>query len=128
MEYIAGIITALCVALPAHALRFDKDTSFYPTILIVIALYYVLFAAMSGIAASIVAESMIALLFIGTAAFSKKFPFLAVGLGLIAHGLFDLMHNQFIEISTVPLWWPAYCATVDVLLGLWVLYLWRLRT
>jgi hypothetical protein len=40
MAYVIGIILALAVSTYAAALRLDRDRAFYPTVLIVIALYY----------------------------------------------------------------------------------------
>jgi hypothetical protein len=42
MPYVVGIVLSLGVALLARRVGFDRDRSFYPTVLIVIASYYVL--------------------------------------------------------------------------------------
>jgi ABC-type Fe3+ transport system permease subunit len=47
MPYVIGTVVA-GVAVFARYAGFDRDRAFYPTVMIVIALYYVLFAAMSG--------------------------------------------------------------------------------
>jgi hypothetical protein len=46
MAYVVGIVLSVGVALLARSVGFDRDRAFYPTVLIVIASYYVLFAAM----------------------------------------------------------------------------------
>ena len=46
MEYLVGAALALVVCLSAGAAGFDRDRSFYPVILIVIASYYLLFAVL----------------------------------------------------------------------------------
>jgi hypothetical protein len=48
MEYVIGLILSLAVAGFAALIGFDRERAFYPTGLIVIAAYYVLFAAMGG--------------------------------------------------------------------------------
>ncbi len=48
MPYVIGIVLALGVAVFARRVGFDRDRAFYPTVMIVIASYYVLFAAMSA--------------------------------------------------------------------------------
>lgn len=45
MEYFVGVSIALLVSLSAKFAGFDQDRAFYPTVLAVIAAYYVLFAA-----------------------------------------------------------------------------------
>jgi hypothetical protein len=41
MEYLIGLILSLAVAGSAVAIGFDRERAFYPTVLIVIASYYV---------------------------------------------------------------------------------------
>jgi hypothetical protein len=41
MPYVVGIVLSLTVALFARRVGFDRDRAFYPTVLIVIASYYV---------------------------------------------------------------------------------------
>ena len=48
MEYLVGTIPAIVIAFLARLTQFDKDKSFYPTVLIVIALLYILFAKISN--------------------------------------------------------------------------------
>ena len=48
LPYVVGIVLSIGVALFARWVGFDRDRAFYPTVLIVIASYYVLFAAMIG--------------------------------------------------------------------------------
>lgn len=48
-----------------------------------------------------------------------------VGAFWILHGLYDLTHNQFITNAGVPGWYPAFCFSVDVVIGAYVLWLSR---
>ena len=48
MPYAIGVVLSVSVALLARRVGFDRDRAFYPTVLIVIASYYVLSAAMSA--------------------------------------------------------------------------------
>ena len=50
MPYAIGVVLSLGVAVLARGIGFDRDRAFYPTVLIVIASYYVLFAALTGLA------------------------------------------------------------------------------
>jgi hypothetical protein len=59
MPYVIGILLSLSVALFARRVGFDRDRAFYPTVLIVIASYYVLFAAMSESVHTELLESMV---------------------------------------------------------------------
>ncbi len=48
-----------------------------------------------------------------------------VGSFWILHGLFDLAHDQFINNVGVPDWYPAFCFSVDVVVGAYLLWLSR---
>jgi hypothetical protein len=64
MAYLIGIVLALAVSAYATALKLDRDRAFYPTLLIVIAAYYVLFAAMGGSGRVMIVESLIMAVFV----------------------------------------------------------------
>jgi hypothetical protein len=57
MPYIVGIVLSAGVALFARVVGFDRDRAFHPTVMIVIASYYVLFAAISGSVQTVVIEN-----------------------------------------------------------------------
>jgi len=57
MAFVVGIVLSLGVAMFARGIGFDRERSFYPTVLIVIASYYVLSAVMSGSTHALVTES-----------------------------------------------------------------------
>ena len=50
---------------------------------------------------------------------------LIVGALWILHGLYDLIHGQLIANPGVPVWYPVFCFTVDVVVGAYVLWLSR---
>lgn len=60
MEYVIGLALAAAIAGLAAAVGFDRDRSFAPTILIVVASYYVLFALMGGSGRTLVVEIFVA--------------------------------------------------------------------
>ena len=114
MEYVIGVAAATAVGLFATVIGFDKDRSFYPVVLIVIAALYLLFAAMAGSAGSLVAEAIPAIVFVAIAVLGfRKTPWLVVA-GLALHGVFDLFHHAVIANPGVPIWWPGWCLAYDV--------------
>jgi len=127
MALSIGIGLALAVSAFAKWLGLDRDRAFYPTVMMVIAFLYVLFAAMGG-AAALPIEAIIGLGFATLAALGfTKSPWFVVG-ALIGHGLFDLVHPHAIENGGVPVWWPDFCSAYDVTAGLWLaLQLYRSR-
>src|SRR5262245_59712709 len=64
MPYVVGIVLSLGVSLFARLVGFDRDRVFYPTVLTVIASYYVLFAAMSQSTQTVLLESVLMTVFV----------------------------------------------------------------
>lgn len=124
---VVGVLLAIGIATLAKFTRFDEDRSLYSTVLVIIASYYVLFAVLDGSGHALVWELVIAAAFSTVAVTGALFFPTLVGTGIVAHGLFDIVHDVLIENSGVPAWWPSFCASVDVLLGIWVIILTRNR-
>jgi hypothetical protein len=105
---------ALAVSTYATALRLDRDRAFYPTLMNVIALYYVLFAAMAGSARAIIVESLIAGVFVVAASLGFRGSLWLVAAALAAHGIQDFFHAHLVTNPGIPAWWPAWCGAYDV--------------
>jgi hypothetical protein len=129
MEYVIGLLLSLAVAGFAIIIGFDRDRAFYPTMLIVIASYYVLFAVMAASGRILMTEIALAGGFLLLAAVGYKKGLWLVAIGIVGHGVFDMVHHLIIEDPGVPHWWPGFCAAFDVIFGaLLLLRLLRRRT
>src|SRR5437868_8699607 len=64
MEYLIGVMLTLAVAAFAAVIGFDRERAFYPTVLIVIASYYALFAVIGASTRTLIVESIIAGVFV----------------------------------------------------------------
>jgi hypothetical protein len=117
MEYLIGLILSLAVAASASVIGFDRERSFYSTVLIVIASYYVLFAAMGASPSTLVIEATVAggFFLLAVLGFKKNLWFAAAA--VIAHGVFDYFHHLLIDNPGVPPWWPGFCLAFDVIFG-----------
>ena len=123
LPYVAGGIGGIGILLLGYATRQGRCLSFYSTMLIVIALVYVLFGFMTGRPRVVITESLIAVGFMGAAVLGVRWRRVRAGsvliaVGLVVHGLFDLAHNAMIENAAVPAWWPPFCGVVDGIIGL----------
>jgi hypothetical protein len=118
MEYLIGVALAGVVCTFAMLAGFDRDRVFYPTLLTVIATYYILFAVMGKSRPALIIESMVAAVFlmVAVAGFKKNLLWLVVG-ALAGHGVFDFVHRLFIQNPGVPEWWPGFCLSFDILAG-----------
>lgn len=127
MEYLIGFVLALGIAIGATAVGFDRERSFYPTVLIVIAFLYGLFAILGGSMRALSLEALPIALFVTAAVLGfKKTLWWAVA-GLVGHGLFDFVHSHFISNPGVPAYWPGFCGTYDVVAGAYLAFLLKRR-
>jgi hypothetical protein len=117
VEYVIGLILGLVVAGAAAMLGFDRERAFYPTVLMVIASYYVLFAVMGASGRTLAAEIVVASGFLLLAVVGFKTTLWIVVAATVGHGVFDFAHHWFIENPGVPHWWPGFCLAFDVSLG-----------
>jgi hypothetical protein len=120
MEYLIGLILAAAVAGLATLVGFDRERAFYPTVLIVIASYYVLFAAMGASSRTLLAEIAVASGFLLVAVLGFKRNIWLVVAALVGHGSFDFVHHRYIDNPGVPHWWPGFCLAFDALLGVFL--------
>lgn len=112
--YVVGFVLSIGVAMFARWVGFDRERAFYPTVLIVIASYYVLFAAMIGSLQTVLSESAVMSLFgIAAVVGFKASAWIVVG-GLAGHGVLDAVHGSIVENTGVPAWWPAFCLAYDL--------------
>ena len=114
MPYLTGVVLALLISGFAAVVGFDRDRAFYPTVLIVIACYYVLFAVIGGSSHALLVETLITTAFLLLAAIGFRGNLWLVVAGLAGHGIFDLLHQRVVVNPGVPAWWPAFCMTYDI--------------
>ncbi len=128
MSYVIGVALALLVAAFARWSGFGRDRSFYPTVLIVVASYYVLFAVMGGSTRALALEAIVMAPFAVSAVVGFKRNLRLVAAGLAAHGVMDFFHAQIVINPGVPAWWPGFCLAFDVAAGAWLAWVIRAGT
>ena len=114
MPYVIGVVLAVSVAVMARRVGLDRDRAFYTTVLMVVASYYVLFAAISQSMHTVLIESVVMIAFVIAAIAGFKSNMWIVAAGLAAHGIFDGFHGYLVENAGMPAWWPAFCGAYDV--------------
>ena len=92
----------------------DRNRASYPTITIVIASYYGLFAVVGGSTRALAIECLVitAFLFVSIVGFKANLWLLVAA--LFAHGVFDSVHGHLISNPGVPMWWPMFCLAFDL--------------
>lgn len=114
MDFLIGTGLALTISLLAHIVGFDRDRSFYPVVMMVIASYYGLFAIMGDALSALVPEIIAMTAFTLAAIVGFKKNLWIVAIALAAHGVFDFFHAALIHNPGVPAWWPAFCGAYDI--------------
>jgi len=120
MEYLVGFLLALATVVFAAVIGFDRERSFYSTVLFVIATYYVLFAVMGASRRTLMIEIVIASGFILFGVLGFKGNLWLVAAALLGHGIFDFIRPNLIANPGVPHWWPGFCMAFDVIFGGWL--------
>ncbi len=131
MEYLVAVILGLTVGGFATTTGFDRDRAFYPTVLIVVASYYALFAVMGASRYSALSiEIAVGLVFSAFAVLGFKKSMWLAAVGIAGHGFFDFfVHPGLVANPGMPVWWPGFCGTIDFVLGGWcAIHLWKTST
>lgn len=117
LPYLIGLGLAFGVSVFARVVGLDRDRAFYPTVLIVIAMLYELYAVIGGSTRALALEAIGAVGFslLAVLGFKRNLYFAAAGLA--AHGVYDYFHGHLFVNPGVPAWWPAFCMSYDVTAG-----------
>lgn len=123
MGYGIGSTLAAFVSVFAKSVGLDRDRAFYPTVLIVVGSYYVLFAVMGGSTEALIIESSVMIAFLLLAVIGFKLDLWIVVAALVGHGVFDFFHGRIVTNAGVPAFWPAFCMAYDVSAGAYLAWL-----
>jgi hypothetical protein len=114
VEYLIGVCLALAVCALGTFAGLERDRAYYPTISIVTASYYGLFAILGGSMSALATESVVFAGFLLVSILGFKRNLWLVAAALCSHGIFDCIHGHLISNPGLPAWWPMFCLTFDV--------------
>lgn len=98
---------------------------FAATALIGMSFIYVGFALDENVAADIVFEVIVALLFYFLAIFGYAREPRLIAFGILLHGFWDSVHHFTSAAGDSPQYWPVYCGTIDLIWGLYFFSVFR---
>jgi hypothetical protein len=98
------VLAGFALGLFATGIGLDRDRAFYPTVTIIIASYYALFAVMESYTHAFVLQSLVGAVFLVLAVSGFKSSLWVVVGALAAHGIFDFLHGKAISNPGVPGW------------------------
>ena len=114
LAFLIGVGAALAVGAFGTITGLDRERAFYPTALVAIASYYILFAVMAGSHSALGPELLLFAVFAAVAAWGFRRDLRLVIAGLVAHAVMDCFHGGIVSNPGVPSWWPVWCAAYDV--------------
>ena len=124
LELFWGLITALLLILLAPFLqKYFPMKLLAATILVAIAFIYVGFALKEDSLNGIVIEVIAALVFYFMAVFGYAKNSRLIAVGILLHGIWDILHHFASGLNANPEFWPVYCLTIDVI---WSIYFYRI--
>ncbi len=86
-------------------------------VLLVIPAVYIGMAIAEGKRRKIVIESVVALAFVAIAVAGFRYTPIVIGIGLLLHGIWDLLHHHgWFQLKTGR-FYPPFCAVYDFLVG-----------
>lgn len=122
-----GILIAVIVVLRFRSGRLEKTKWAYPMFLATFPVYYWVFAIYASDYPALFNELMASVAFFAIAYVAYKFrsfaTLLLLASGYVAHAAYDFYHGAWFTNSGVPAWWPEFCGSVDVLVGVYIAYL-----
>jgi hypothetical protein len=126
LAYLIGVVLAIVIGGFGTLVRLDRERAFYPTVLIVVASYYALFAVMGGSGRALLLEVLVLAGFLVVSAVGFRGSLWLVVAGLAGHGALDAVHGLLITDPGVPAWWPPFCLGYDVVAAGYLAWLlWR---
>lgn len=122
-----GILLGCFIVVKFKQMGYEHNNQAYPMLLASFPIYYWIFSLYSHNYDALINEFMVGVFFIAIAALayrcSKLISFILLAIGFIGHGVYDIIHVQVFTPSVAPVWWPEFCGAIDILLGLYMLWL-----
>ena len=130
MNVIALIVGTLIAALiiekfgTAHSIRSIKQ---YIVLLATFPFYYFVFAIAASDFNALYYEIYLSIGFLLVAYLAYKVKnaaaLVVLAMGYIFHAIYDVIHEELFINSGTPTWWPEFCGAVDVIVGIYLLYI-----
>ena len=125
--FATGVITAVLIIGYFKKTKLQHSRLAYPLLLASFPVYYFVFAVYAGDTTAFINETGTGIIFIAIsllAIYSKrKNAALMVGAGCILHAAYDAYHDVFFINQGTPAWWPEFCGSIDLILGVYLIYL-----
>lgn len=127
IELISGLVTAVILIFLTVILNKYFTTKLIAAgILIAIAFIYVGFALKDNPTPLIILEISMSLMLFFLAVIGYTQSPALLGYGTVFHGIWDILHhNGWFVHTDVPVYWPVFCMTIDLVYGVYLLYIFK---
>ena len=123
---LSGTVVAFYVVSRFRKTRLEDKKWVYPAFLATFPAYYWAFAIYASDYDVLANELLAGVGFFAIAFTAYKFnSFLGLvflALGYMAHAVYDVIHNSLFYNPGVPEWWPEFCGSVDMAIGVYLMY------
>ena len=127
IAFFIGCAIAAIIVVRFREKDLERKRMPYPLLLATFPFYYFAFALYAKDYSALVNEILVGIIFVFIALFAYMqrsiLGMRVLGLGYIAHAIYDVIHSTLFFNSGTPLWWPEFCGAVDGLLGIYLLCL-----
>ena len=110
---LAGIAGGALTAVIGWSSWIPNPLAFHSVVLAVIGAIYLGFALNDGRIAIMVLEGVVGTAFLVLAFLGLWWAPAIVGVGLVLHGIWDLLHSPRLVTTKLPAWYPLFCAAWD---------------
>ncbi|MDD5052866.1 MAG: hypothetical protein PHO27_09085 [Sulfuricurvum sp.] len=121
-----GVLIGIFVILRFKKRKLERTRWAYPVFLATFPLYYILFALYAMDYKALLNEIIISILFLVIAYISyrykNKITLILLSIGYILHAVYDFIHDYLFSNAGIPVWWPYFCSSVDIIMGIYILY------
>jgi hypothetical protein len=121
----AGIAVAIFVVVFFRSTRLEKRKWAYPLLLSTFPVFYWVFAVYGSDSTALQREILAGLSFFALSYWAYRLgsfsALLVLGIGYTGHAIYDFGHNALFVNSGAPSWWPEFCGSIDLLIGIYLL-------
>ncbi len=110
---VVGIAGAVLTALTAWSSLIPDPLAFHSVALTMIGAIYMGFAFLDGRVSIVILELTVATGFIVLALLGLWVGHIFIAVGLVLHGVWDLVHRPGGVTTKIPSWYPPFCAAFD---------------
>lgn len=119
-----GIAIAVVVVVLFKAWGLEGTRWAYPLLLAEFPVNYWIFAVYGADRAALLNEFLVGAAYLAVAYVAYRFrsfvTLLLLAAGYVMHAAYDFSHNLFFMNAGTPIWWPEFCASIDVLIGAYI--------